>query len=251
LVLTAILLSACSNRPSYVLSDKKMENILFDLYIAEAEIKENTSVFLNDSLRKQQMLHSVFEKHRVSEQAFDTSLVWYNANLDKYFKVIEKVTERYTILIEDLKKEKDKLIAELTVRDTVFLYTSPIFALQSAWRENIHAFETDTSHLSAFKEYNVEFWAMGIRDSVPAPVLTFCIRCKDTTFVYRDTLIHNGLFSNQYTLPLKNTAKSVFGSLYLPPENENPVLIGNFTVYRQKTTPPSPETLRSEKVMIR
>jgi hypothetical protein len=249
--LIAILLPACSSRPSYVLSDKKMENLLFDLYIAETEIKENASVFLNDSLQKRQLLHSVFEKHRVSEQTFDTSLVWYNANLDKYFKIIEKVTERYTILIEDLKKEKDRLIAQLTVRDTTFLYTTPAFTLRSAWRENIHAFKTDTFHLNEFQEYNVEFWAMGIRDSVPAPILTFCIQCKDTTLVYRDTLVHNGLISKQYTLPIKNTAKSVFGSLYLPPENENPLLIGNFTVYRQKAIPPSPETLYSEKVRIR
>jgi hypothetical protein len=243
-------LPACSSRPAYVLSDKKMENILFDLYIAETEIKENTSFLSNDSLRRQQLLQSVFEKHKISEQTFDTSLVWYNANLDRYLKIIEKVTDRYTFLIEDLEKEKNKLIAELTVRDTTFLYTVPAFTLQSAWRENIHAFETDTSLLNVFKEYNVEFWAMGIRDSVPEPVLTFCIQCKDTTFVYRDTLIHNGSFSKQYTLPAKYTAKSVFGNLYLPPENENPVLIGNFAVYRQKTTPPSSEMLHSEKIRI-
>jgi hypothetical protein len=245
-----VLLSACSNRPSYVLSDKRMENILFDLYIAETEIKENNPVFLNDSLRKQQLLRSVFEKHRVSEQTFDTSLVWYNANLDKYLKIIEKVTERYASSIEDLNKEKKRLIAEMTVRDTTFLYASSAFLLQSAGRENIHAFEADTSHLNVLKEYNVELSTLGIRDSVSSPVLTFCIQCEDTTFVYRDTLIHNGPFSKQYTLLPKYTAKSVFGNLYLPPENKNPLLIGDFTVYQQKTTPPSPETLRSEKFQI-
>jgi hypothetical protein len=250
-VLAMALLSACNNRPSYVLSDKKMENILFDLYIAETEIKENNPVFLNDSLRKQQLLHSVFGKHRLSEQTFDTSLVWYNANLEKYLKIIEKVTKRYASSIEDLRKERERLIAKLTVRDTAFLYTSSAFTLQSAGRENIHAFKADTSHLNALKKYTVEFLTLGIRDSVSSPVFTFCIQCEDTTFVYRDTLIHSGPFSKQYTFLPKYAAKSVFGNLYLPPENKNPLLVGYFAVYQQKTTLPSPETLHSETFQIR
>jgi hypothetical protein len=228
-----------------------MENVLFDLYIAETEMRENTSVFSNDSLQKQQLLRSVFEKHKVSEQTFDTSLAWYNANLEKYLKIVEKVAARYTSSIEDLKTDKDRLTAELTVRDTTFLYTSSAFTLQSEWRENIHAFKTDTVHLNALKEYDVELLALGIRDSVPLPVLTFCIQCKDTTFVYRDTLLRNGLFSKQYTLLPEYTAKSVFGNLHLPSENKHSLLIGNFAVYQQKITLPSPETLYSEKFQIR
>jgi hypothetical protein len=237
-----IVLSACGSRPSYVLSDKKMENILFDLYIAETEIRENSPVFSNDSLRKQQILHSVFEKHRVSEQTFDTSLVWYNANLEDYIKVMSRVSDRYTLLMDDLKKEKDRLTAELTVRDTTFLYTASAFVLQSAFKENIRAFEADTSHLNALKEYNVEFLAMGISDSIP-PVFTFCIQCKDTGFVYRDTIAHNGFFSKQYSVPKYNIVKSVYGHFYLPVENKKPVFIGNFDIYQQKTTLPPSETL--------
>jgi hypothetical protein len=82
-----------------------MENVLFDLYIAEAEIKENGPVFYSDSIRRQQLLHSVFEKHRISEQKFDTSLVWYNAHLDRYLKINEKLTVRYAALINNLQAD--------------------------------------------------------------------------------------------------------------------------------------------------
>ncbi|GHV20784.1 hypothetical protein FACS189428_0250 [Clostridia bacterium] len=131
-ILFFLLFTACTNRPWNVLSEKKMENLLFDLYIAETEIKENSPVFQSDSLRKQQLLHSVFEKHHVSEKRFDTSLVWYNAHLDRYLKINEKLTERYTLLITKLQAEVQKTnlpkrrsltFKEMELKD----FTTPIF----------------------------------------------------------------------------------------------------------------------------
>ena len=101
--LSVCVLVACTNRPFHVLPEKKMEDILFDLYIAETEIKENTILY-NDSL-KRELLQSVFKKHKISEQKFDTSLVWYNAHLEKYMKINDKLTERYTVLINTLQAE--------------------------------------------------------------------------------------------------------------------------------------------------
>jgi hypothetical protein len=212
-----------------------MEDVLFDLYIAETEIRENSFVFSNDSLRKQQLLNSVFKKHRLSEQTFDTSLVWYNANLEKFMKINGKVTERYTLLIENLQGEQERLKEQSTVRDTTFLYTSPAFLLQPALRSTIHAFRSDTSQLNVLKKYNVELLAMGITDSVK-PVLTFCIQCNDTNFIHRDTIAQNGLFAKQYSVPGNRQVESIYGHLHLPPKNEHPVLVGNFVLFQQETT---------------
>ena len=85
-----------------------MEDVLFDFYVAEAEIKENSAVFYSDSSQKT-VFQAVFKKHRISEQKFDTSLVWYNAHLDKYMKINEKLTERYTILIGKLHLEASQI----------------------------------------------------------------------------------------------------------------------------------------------
>lgn len=113
-----------------------MENVLFDLYIAETEIKENYAVFHSDSIRKQQLLHSVFKKHRISEQKFDTSLVWYNAHLDKYLKINDKLTARYTLLIENLQAEVQK--ANIPPQNTLSFkdlglkdFTTPILTFYS------------------------------------------------------------------------------------------------------------------------
>ena len=103
--LLPVLFAACSDRPAYVLTDKKMENVLFDLYIAETEITENSMSFYNDSVKKQNLLQSVFKKHKVSQAKFDTSLVWYNANLKRYLKINTQVNERYGQRIGELQTE--------------------------------------------------------------------------------------------------------------------------------------------------
>ena len=100
---------ACTGKPMYVLSDKKMENVLFDLHLAEIGVSENARIFYNDSAKKQDLLQSVFEKHKISQERFDTSLVWYNAHLSHYLKINTKVTERYDRWISQLQAEVSRM----------------------------------------------------------------------------------------------------------------------------------------------
>jgi hypothetical protein len=133
-----LLLTACNQeRPSYVLSDSRMENVLYDLNLVENAINDNYAVFAGDSARRQQLLDYVFEKHKITEQTFDTSLVWYNAHLDKYLKINEKVEKRYAKVLADLFAEDAKIkreallssvgeklpnFVELPTRDTLRLF---------------------------------------------------------------------------------------------------------------------------------
>ena len=99
---------ACTGKPMYVLSDRKMENVLFDLYIVEAGMNENSMIFYNDSAKKQDILQSIFTKHKISQTQFDTSLVWYNANLKRYLKINTQVIERYDSWIGQLQAQIQK-----------------------------------------------------------------------------------------------------------------------------------------------
>jgi hypothetical protein len=131
-------LAACSGRPAPVLSDRKMENVLFDLYLAQTAVSENPNIFLNDSVRKQDLLQSVFQKHKISQATFDTSLVWYNAHIDDYLKLNARLAERYEGRIRGLQTAIDREARRLrSDQDTVRFedlnlkdYFSPYFA---AW----------------------------------------------------------------------------------------------------------------------
>jgi hypothetical protein len=139
-------LTACNGRPRYVLSDSKMENVLFDLHLAENVISDNYMIFSGDSVRKQQLLNSVFDKHKITEQTFDTSLVWYNAHLDKYLKINANLSQRYANLLAGLQAQKEKMkpkviakvvlpknYVELLVRDTLRLF--PVTTIVSDQKE--------------------------------------------------------------------------------------------------------------------
>ncbi len=225
-----------------------MEDILFDLYLAEMEINENSSVFLNDSVRRRQLLNLVFEKHHVTEEKFDTSLVWYNVNLDKYVKMNENLTQRYNVLIAELNTEKDKLITELTQIDTLFLYTSPTFTLQSGLKENIYGFNVNIPDSVNRRKLDVQFLAMGISDSI-FPVFTFCIECKDTTFVRRDTLIQNGWFSTSYFPSGNHPIQSVYGNFYLPDKKNNHLFVKDFMIFQQKTRVMEKRKITTERML--
>lgn len=131
--LAMLLLSACTGKPAYVLSDKKMENVLFDLYLAEAGVNENFAHFRNDSARQQDFLQSVFKKHKTTQARFDTSLVWYNAHMQRYIKINTQLTARYNQLIHQLEaqaKRRERLLSlssdtlrfeHLNLKDFTFL----------------------------------------------------------------------------------------------------------------------------------
>lgn len=103
-----ILFAACTVKPTYVLSEKKMENVLFDLYIAQTEISENTTSLYADSASKRKLLQSVLKKHRITQEKLDTSLVWYNAHIERYMNINKQLTERYNLLIDKLQAEIER-----------------------------------------------------------------------------------------------------------------------------------------------
>jgi len=223
-----------------------MEDVLFDLYIAEIEIREGNSTLFNDSAQKQYFLNSVFEKHRISEETFDTSLVWYNANLDSYLKINNRLAGRYDLLLTEFTEEKERLIASLTVIDTIFLHDPSTFTLQSKLKDNIYGFNINVPDSSTLREYDVKFFAMGVQDSI-RPILTFSIQCKDTTFIQRDTLTQNGWFDFRYSAPRNHKIQSVYGNFHLPSKEDNHLFIGDFTISQTKTTIHSDEKIIQSK----
>jgi len=238
-----LLLVACSNRPWHVLSEKQMENVLFDLYIAEIEIKENRVVFDADSLKRQQLLQSVFRKHNISEAQFDTSIVWYNAHLNRYMKINEQLNVRYTQRIQSLEAEQEHIrIATLHI-DTIYYHRTPLLCLQSKMRANSYHFALDSVPNS--KIYNLNCIAFGINDSV-RPVLTFSLQCTDTVYWHSDTLTHNGKFEKQYTVPLKDTLTCIFGDVSLSDSITASALIANLSIYQIQTTVLSEDAVRAK-----
>jgi hypothetical protein len=233
------LFSACNGRPSYVLSDKKMANVLYDLYIAEVEIDENYSTFSNDSARKQDLLNSVLKKHKISEATFDTSLVWYNKNTDNYVKINKKVSERFAALSETLKKEADRIDEAIRIASIYNLFpdTTSFFLQTPGLFQNRYTYRTSNSRLSESKIYYLNLDVLGVTDSIH-PVLSLCLQTTDTVFFNRDTIRVNGHYAKSFSVPDKYIVKEIYGSFSIPDNNKALILFHNISLLKDDALNP-------------
>jgi len=111
-LLFLFLLPAC-RKPSWVLSEKQMEDLLFDIHLADAEIS-NSFIDFRTEKQKQDLYASVFEKHKITQEQFDTSLVWYGKNLSKFLEIYDKLNERYSIVANDIAAKIDREKKQVT-----------------------------------------------------------------------------------------------------------------------------------------
>jgi len=230
-----LLFCACSKRPSYVLSERKMEKVLYDIYLAEAEINANYSVFSADSTSKQELLNSVLKKHKITEVVLDTSLVWYSGNLEKYFLINERVGKRFSAEIEKLKarEEAERKLNVISADNGLILPVEHMHFLlrQSDLLNNVYTFKADTLLKLSGGAYELQFKALGISDTHHRPVVTLSVQGSDTTFVRRDTIGQNGLFTSSVDIPSGKQTQSVNGYIYFPEVYQGmAIFIQNFTL---------------------
>ena len=83
---------ACDRTPDYVLK-KQMVDLLTDIHKAEGVVDLNRTRYGSDSMRKV-MKQSVLLRHGVTQEQFDTSMVWYGHNIERYIEVYDDVIAR-------------------------------------------------------------------------------------------------------------------------------------------------------------
>ena len=226
---------ACSARPSIVLSESKMEKVLYDLYLADAEINSDYAVFSSDSTRKQELLNAVLKKHKITEAVLDTSLAWYAGHLDAYFKINDNLSKRFTKDAEMLRKQEG--IAQIKKPVNSVGLVLPVkkerFLLQASdLPNNVYTFNADTVVSWYAGSYELQFHILGVSGSL-RPIVTLCVQCTDTAFVKQDTIRRNGSFSTFVDISQGKQAKRLYGSVYFPQVNSNTtVFFHDFTLTR-------------------
>lgn len=93
LLILITMVFSCQNRPNEVMSRRKMENVMYDMYIAESIIDHNYQNFSNAE-KKEALIKRVLQKHNISEARWDTSLSWYSDNIDQYLQINDSVKSR-------------------------------------------------------------------------------------------------------------------------------------------------------------
>lgn len=111
-------LYSCNDRPSVVLDEDKMVQLMADMEIAEAYTTQQSSL---TSEKRIELGRQILELHGVSEETLDTTLAWYGRNIDDYSKLFEKVDKEI-----NSRKEKyvEKPVEALTDLANLWPYSS-------------------------------------------------------------------------------------------------------------------------------
>ena len=91
LIGTLFFVISCGDRPSHVLSEDKMVDLLVDMELTEAYVNTQHSVLPKE---KNEIGEQVLELHGVSKETLDTTLAWYGRNMDQYTALFEKVDKK-------------------------------------------------------------------------------------------------------------------------------------------------------------
>lgn len=88
IIIVLVAVCSCKRTPGYVIKTDEMSALLADMHIAEAVVENNYGDYPSDSSRMA-LKQAVLERHGVTLEQFDTSLVWYGHNIDKYLEVYD------------------------------------------------------------------------------------------------------------------------------------------------------------------
>lgn len=103
LIIALFVLAACSHTPDYVIGEKKMVDVLVDVHKAEAVIESNYNLYSSNADKKK-LREAVFLKHGITQEQFDTNLVWYGHHIEDYMEIYGQVVERLKAENEEAKK---------------------------------------------------------------------------------------------------------------------------------------------------
>ena len=234
LFLLACILACGPERPKGVLSDSKMEEVLYDYHKAKA-LGEKLSP--NDKYKATLYYLNIFEKNHTTEAEFDSTLSWYSHNPEAFDRVYQRVIKR----ISDEKTLLERSIAisgqgsgVTQSGDSVNIWSDvPMFSLTNHPYNNRISFEyqtdanfeeQDTLHFNARFRY---FHANNrLVNSNEAAVMALSIRYRNDSIISQ---MHYIMGDGKHKLTLQSDKngriREVYGFIYLPDQNENRMLL--------------------------
>lgn len=187
LTLSFLLLTACSRRPNYVLSEEEMTNVLYDIQLAQAIFRMNNDFTSDD--KKDQVIEGVLKKHDISQAELDSSLLWYSDNIKIYVDINEKVAERLKADYDTLEVRRNHLMKN--IRDWSNYIIPPYFHLTES--SPLFSFTIDSVKRKTLdlNNFNIVFDVQGMNKNQNVEAAVY--------YTYRDSLIRNTYSLNENT----------------------------------------------------
>lgn len=102
-----IIFMSCKTRPSGIISEKDMVNIIVDMQLAEAYSSSQITGKDREE-RRLELADAILASHGVTQEELDSTLQWYGRNLDDYSKLYEKVDKQLLAKRKELTKGEEQ-----------------------------------------------------------------------------------------------------------------------------------------------
>ncbi len=221
LVAASLLITSCF-RPKEVLTRKKMERLMYDVYVAEATMENDYSQF-DTPEKKEAYIHRVFERHNVNQARWDTSLSWYSDRIDLYLRMNDSVKAR----LKRAQEEVDALMALESLQSTFHdpsltseSYIPPYYSFTSYGMRSGFRFRLDSVEIaSEIPEDTLlfTFHVIGVPPAYPEPpTATLALTYGDTTLYHSLRLSENRGYRIDASKQFDNdTIKQISGFVHL------------------------------------
>lgn len=232
----ATALVACNGVPDYVVQPDEMASLMADVRMADAVVSIQIREYADDTA-KLALRRAVLQKHGVTEEQFDTSLVWYGHNIGKYQEVTQMSID---ILEQRLKDATARAAGEAALSvagDSVDIWTGPqVFSVNRRSPSQYVAFSFDSDRN----------WEPGdiytLRTRVVSPLSK--VRWNMTAY-YDDGAVETATFNMNITEPRKQelmlvtdstrTAVRISGWIEISPDGHRPAIIDSVSLTRRRT----------------
>lgn len=230
-------LIACDRTPGYVIKQDEMVELLTDIHKGESVIELNRSKYPGDSMRKV-MKQSIFERHGVTQQQFDTSLVWYGHNIEKYIEVYDKVIEKLEdeIKVADVSTDGsrvqmavvgDSVDAWGDVRHRQFAYGEPSDVMKFSMRRDEN-----------WEKGDVYTWRFYVRKRISPMTWTLAADYTDgsTDYAY-GAVASEGWQEVKFVTDTAKVISNLYGTVMMQPTRLESAYIDSITLVRTRHKP--------------
>ena len=227
LVITCMLLSSCQNRPREVMSRKKMEQVMYDVYIAEATMETDYQNF-NTPEKKEAFINKVFELHNTTTAQWDSSLSWYSDRIDLYLQINDSVKARLKRTQSGIDSEISSANRKIIDSDEIIFspsYIPPIYIFNMPGSDRGgFKFMLDSAAISneiSEEEFNFSFTVIGIPPVFENNFFSLLtLEYGDTTILKRNDITVNMEYSNRVNKYLyEDTIRQINGVINLQAKN--------------------------------
>ena len=234
------LFTACNVEiPGEIIQPTELEALLYDYHLVQVMSTEAEG----GEYKRRLYANFIFDKHNVSKEHFDSSMMWYARNPKYLHSIYMSLYDKLDAEVAQLAGEKylTKAERELLNRDTVNLWIDEnIFLMSSSPFMNRRCFAYDAD--TTFVDGDSISFAAGIhfispdKSSNATVHLALVVEYKDNTYSSTGTtVVNDGYYSLELPRNPLSGIKKLSGHIYYMPSDsvaDERLLVGNISLLR-------------------